>query len=371
MQQRLVLINILLPLSLLGMPLFLVDMTFVLPKYLVLVLLLVVLGRAYLLLQQQTLFSVLPLLLLTLSFDAPFQLDIKAPFASSCLLLFLWIVNLQWGQRSWWHPLHLLNGAILLLFVGLALRLIPIPVLINTYSDLPLKWLALFCVISPLLLSLKWTRVGRWAGYWPLFMLLLMQFEWAQQDYLALWVACACLLSLTLDSYVLAFVDELTGIMGRRALMFKLKTAGKHYNLVMVDVDHFKQFNDTYGHQMGDDVLKVVARILSQTGKAKAYRYGGEEFVLLFKNAQASEIKPFIEATREAIANYKLHIKSKKRKKNNRGQRPRVPKAIHVTASFGLARHLSGETLEEVIERADKALYTAKSSGRNCLVMAK
>ncbi len=370
MHKRLLLINLLLPLALLGLPLFMVDMPFVLPKYLVLVLLLVVLGRAYLLLQQQTIFVIVPFLLLSLSFEDVFKLDIQAPFASSCLLLFLWFVNLQWGQRSWLHPLHLLSMACLLLFVGLALRLIPIPNILSIYSDLPLKWAVIFCAISPLLLSVKWTRVGRWAGYWPLLTVLLIQFEWARQDYLVLWTACACLISLMLDTYVMTFVDELTGILGRRALMFKLKTANKNYNLVMVDVDHFKNFNDTHGHQMGDDVLKIVASILSKTGKARAYRYGGEEFVLLFKKGDAGDITPFIEATREAIANYKLYAKSKTRVKKKRGK-ARKRKAIHVTASFGLARHVNGETLEDVIERADKALYTAKSSGRNCLVVAK
>ncbi len=370
MQQRLVFINLLLPLALMGLPLFIADMTFVLPKYLVLVLFLVVLGRAYILFQQQTLFAILPLILLTLSFEGLVQLDIQAPFTSACLLLFLWFVNLQWGQRSWWHPVHLLNVVFLCLFVGLALKLVPIPHVLSIYSDLPLKWLVIFCVISPLLLSSMWTRLGRWAAYWPLLMVLLFQFEWAKQEYLVLWTACACLISLTLDTYIMTFVDELTGIMGRRALMFKLKTADKHYSLVMVDVDHFKKFNDTHGHQMGDDVLKVVASILGKTAKAKAYRYGGEEFVLLFKKGEASDITPFIEATREAIANYELHIKSKDRVKNKRGQ-SRKRKSIQVTASFGLARHFSGETLEEVIERADKALYAAKSSGRNCLVVAK
>ena len=370
MQQRLILINILLPLAVLSLPYFVGELVFKIPEYLVLALMLIVLGRAYLLLQQQTVFAVLPVLLLGFSYDGLLQLDVNAPFATPCFLLYLWFVNLQWGQKSWWHPLHILNLCFLMLFVCLSLRLIPISDLLSLYTYLPLKWLAIFCVMSPLLFSRLWTRVGRWAGFWPLLIVLLVQLEWAAQDYLVLWVACASLFSLTLDAYVMTFVDELTGIMGRRALMFKLKTAGKHYSLVMVDVDHFKKFNDTHGHQVGDDVLKVVANIISRTFGAKAYRYGGEEFVLFFKKGEAPALAPFVEATREAIASYQLHIKSKKREKYNRGQ-SRKRKPIRVTASFGLARHTNGETLEEVLQRADKALYTAKSSGRNCVVVAK
>ncbi len=117
MQQRLLLINIILPLAVLGLPYFAGDLVFKIPEYLVLALMLIVLGRAYLLLQQQTVFAVLPVLLLGFSYDGPLQLDINAPFATPCFLLYLWFVNLQWGQKSWWHPLHILNLCFLLLFV--------------------------------------------------------------------------------------------------------------------------------------------------------------------------------------------------------------------------------------------------------------
>ncbi|MFA0072035.1 GGDEF domain-containing protein, partial [Vibrio breoganii] len=80
-------------------------------------------------------------------------------------------------------------------------------------------------------------------------------------------------------SHDMAFNDQLTNIPGRHALEVDMKHLGRKYSMAMVDIDHFKTFNDTYGHDIGDDVLKLVARILRETtGGAKAYRYGGEEF---------------------------------------------------------------------------------------------
>ncbi len=370
MQRRLIIINLLLPLAGLYFPLFTSISAFEIPNYLILALVLLILGRAFILLQQQTVFAVLPIIVLGLSLEGIVPLDINAPFVTPCLMLYLWFVNLQWGQHSWWHPLHILNSVFLVLLVSLSLHLIPISELLMMYTNMPLKWLALFCVLSPLLFSGLWKRLGRWASFWPLIAVLLFKLELADLDFVMLWMACAALFSLTLDAYFMTFVDELTGIMGRRALMFKLKTAGRHYSLVMVDVDHFKKFNDTHGHQVGDDVLKVVASLISNTPGARAYRYGGEEFVLLFNKGKPIELAPFVESTRESIANYKLHIRTKERKKDKRGH-ARKKKPLQVTASFGLAQHESGESMEEVLERADKALYTAKSSGRNCLVVAK
>ncbi len=86
------------------------------------------------------------------------------------------------------------------------------------------------------------------------------------------------------NSYQMAFYDELTQLPGRRALVSDLKHASRNYCMAMTDVDHFKKFNDTYGHDVGDDVLKLVASKLAQvTGGGRAYRYGGEEFAVVFR----------------------------------------------------------------------------------------
>ncbi|WP_419901870.1 diguanylate cyclase [Kiloniella sp.] len=86
-------------------------------------------------------------------------------------------------------------------------------------------------------------------------------------------------LGLFQESHRMAFLDELTGIPGRRALLTDMKKLGRRYSLAMVDIDFFKKFNDTHGHDVGDQVLRMVSSRLKQTGGgARAYRYGGEEF---------------------------------------------------------------------------------------------
>ena len=85
------------------------------------------------------------------------------------------------------------------------------------------------------------------------------------------------------DTFRMAFRDELTGIPSRRALNERLAALGNRYTIAMLDVDHFKNFNDTYGHDLGDQVLKMVAaHIAGVGGGGKAFRYGGEEFTVLF-----------------------------------------------------------------------------------------
>ena len=100
-------------------------------------------------------------------------------------------------------------------------------------------------------------------------------------------------------SYELAFKDRLTDIPGRLALESDLRHLGKRYTIAMLDIDHFKSFNDTYGHETGDDVLKLVASRMKQVGgRAKVYRYGGEEFTVLFKNKNVDESLEHLELDR-------------------------------------------------------------------------
>jgi diguanylate cyclase (GGDEF)-like protein len=255
-------------------------------------------------------------------------------------------------------------------FICFAHRLIQLPEEWLQHVQSPLPWASIFFALTPLLFVRLWVRIGRWSSYWPLLVMVAFSFKWSSEEYLILWVSLAALLSLTLDSYVMAFVDELTGIPGRRALEFKLKTQGKHYYLAMVDVDHFKKFNDTYGHQVGDDVLKVIAKLISQTPGANAYRYGGEEFCLVFSKSAQKDVLTSLGLTRKSIEEYALYPRSLVRKKNKRGQKTKA-KPLHVTASFGVAQQSGSEGYERVIERSDKALYKAKQSGRNCVSVAK
>lgn len=192
-------------------------------------------------------------------------------------------------------------------------------------------------------------------------------------------IACALLATLLFNSHDLAFLDELTGLPGRRALMNELKHCGKQYCLVMADIDHFKQFNDTHGHDTGDDVLRIVAQELAKIkGGGKAFRYGGEEFTLLFKRRGMDEVRPHLEKIRESIENYPLIIRDKASRPEDKTTKKKLLKSkreasnsksshVQVTVSFGIAQSSYSETSEQVMKSADQALYRAKEKGRNCI----
>jgi len=176
------------------------------------------------------------------------------------------------------------------------------------------------------------------------------------------------------DTFRMAFRDELTGIPSRRALNEQLAALGNRYAIAMVDVDHFKNFNDTYGHDLGDQVLKMVgARIARVGGGGKAFRYGGEEFTVLFPGTDAEDTIPHLEALREEIESYRMALRGTdrpartKRAKRQRGGW-RGKNAVSVTVSIGVAeRDGRRGTPQAVIEAADRALYRAKEKGRNRL----
>jgi len=179
-------------------------------------------------------------------------------------------------------------------------------------------------------------------------------------------------LSILQDSYNMAFRDDLTGIPSRRALNESLRGIGRRYAVAMLDIDHFKQFNDTYGHDVGDQVLKMVARkILAVSGGGRAYRYGGEEFTVLFSGKTAAEAVPHLEALRQVIAEYRLVLRGDDRPKDARqGESKRGSRSdsteVSVTISIGVAEAGDAQrSVAEVMKAADKALYKAKSKGRN------
>jgi diguanylate cyclase (GGDEF)-like protein len=174
------------------------------------------------------------------------------------------------------------------------------------------------------------------------------------------------------ESHQLAFGDSLTGLPGRRALEERLRSLGERYSIAMVDVDHFKQFNDTHGHDVGDQVLKLVGAHLSQVGGGgTAYRYGGEEFSVVFPDRDLAEVLPKLEALRGAIEHYRMAIRGEDRpKKAEEGSKRRraraAGKALSVTVSIGAAGPSErARTPHQVIKAADEALYRAKQAGRN------
>jgi len=169
--------------------------------------------------------------------------------------------------------------------------------------------------------------------------------------------AVLVVISIVFDTHQIAYTDQLTGMKSRRALMESFLGLGRKYSIAMMDIDHFKKFNDTYGHDVGDDVLVLVANELAAISIGQPYRYGGEEFVVVFPRKSAEQVEDSLEVVRKNIENIKLNLMLKGKKKQ--------PK---ITVSFGLAeKSARHKNAQAVMKAADKALYVAKESGRNQL----
>ncbi len=164
-----------------------------------------------------------------------------------------------------------------------------------------------------------------------------------------------------------AMMDGLTGIANRKSFDSELKRSvlsarekGETFSLLMIDIDHFKTFNDNFGHQIGDQVLRLVARTLTDgvKGRDLVARYGGEEFCIILPDTPLKAGVIVGEALRKAVA-------SKDVVNRNTGE-----VLSRITMSVGVAEWTDGEDVEELIERADAALYTAKHNGRNQVAAA-
>ncbi|NLX63675.1 MAG: GGDEF domain-containing protein [Clostridiaceae bacterium] len=179
-------------------------------------------------------------------------------------------------------------------------------------------------------------------------------------------------------SYSLAFYDTLTGVLSRRALEQELlKLGDRKYIIAMVDLDYFKKINDSYGHDIGDEVLKMVASVLNKTlQKAKVFRYGGEEFVVLFVGRGYNEVMKQLELVRRTIEKRPFIIRSDNRPVKKPDEPAKYSKSkgkgkINITVSIGLAQKTDSlKTSYDVIKKADEALYKSKQSGRNCITSA-
>lgn len=164
-----------------------------------------------------------------------------------------------------------------------------------------------------------------------------------------------------------AMTDALTDLANRKAfdneitrIMRDSIEEGTGFSVLMLDIDHFKSFNDTYGHQIGDQVLKLVARTLVEgvKGKDVAARYGGEEFAIILPATNINAALTVGNALRKAVA-------GKEVVNRNTGE-----KLGRITLSGGAAQYVAGESLEQLIDRADGALYMAKHNGRNQIAAA-
>ena len=179
------------------------------------------------------------------------------------------------------------------------------------------------------------------------------------------------------DSHNMAYRDDLTGLPQRRALSELFDSLGSTYSLAMLDVDHFKKFNDAHGHDIGDQVLQMVAsRIGKVGGGGRAFRYGGEEFSVVFARMDKEDAFYHLDEVRKFIENYVMVIRKEPRqndadeqsgrKQRKKGSFRRAREKVSVTISIGVAdRSASGQTPFDVLKAADKALYVAKKAGRN------
>ncbi len=228
--------------------------------------------------------------------------------------------------------------------------------------------------IIAMLVILSKRRTVFEAGYLgTLVALALAQFTEPGTPQTSLYITLAGLLpviALVQNSYFIAYIDELTELPGRRALNEDLSRVRGKYVIAMLDVDHFKKFNDTYGHDIGDQVLRMVAsKIRDVGGGGRPFRYGGEEFSILFPGKNMRETFPHLSRLREAIDDTRMILRSKNRPEK-RPEQIRPPKKpwqeVHVTISIGMAESNDQlQTTDEVIKGADEALYKAKEKGRN------
>ncbi len=159
-----------------------------------------------------------------------------------------------------------------------------------------------------------------------------------------------------------ALTDGLTNLANRKAFdkqirdwVEEVETSGSDLCLLMMDIDNFKRFNDTYGHQTGDQVLRLVARTLTDgiKGRDLAARFGGEEFALIFPDTPLSAAIRVADSLRHAVEGKEVVNKNSNKSLGR------------ITLSGGVAQYIKGESVTNFIERADTALYEAKNAGRN------
>ncbi|MEJ0062389.1 MAG: diguanylate cyclase [Alphaproteobacteria bacterium] len=160
-------------------------------------------------------------------------------------------------------------------------------------------------------------------------------------------------------------LDLLTGLRSRVGMdedlqreINRLQRTNQPFCLAIADIDHFKSVNDTYGHDMGDQVLAAAADVISRQIRSfdDAYRLGGEEFLICLKETGIDAARQVVERLREALANWSIPLP---------GREP-----LRVTASFGLIQAKPDRTIADLLHDADQALYRAKHAGRNRIVVA-
>lgn len=235
--------------------------------------------------------------------------------------------------------------------------------------------IAIISLLFILIISLLFEAKSQKAPFWMLCSQLIPFLFLQDKNSFILFTLITSLIAIAAlvhDAYRMAYIDTLTGVPSRRALEEAFLRLGSTYTIAMVDIDFFKKFNDKFGHDIGDDVLKLIATELSFVKNGgKVYRYGGEEFTILFAGKKAESCILALEERREAIFRRGFAIRDKERPekapKKEKTQEVKVKKE-KLSVSIGMASSKKGQTPQDIIKIADSALYKAKESGRNCLI---
>jgi len=322
-------------------------------------------------------FIIIPLVLMHIGFEyfsvekATLLYILTSIFFPLHLLIFL--VLKERGLFSIWGIMKILffvfEIAIVLYFIYFPHAMIKefIDIKIFATSMYPLKDISVVIGITVVFILIMLVMFNRYLVYNSSFLIIAISFytglyflKTPHANEISLLAISVIIFALLIrESYRLAFYDELTELPGRRALVEDMAKLGMKYSFAMVDIDFFKKFNDTYGHDTGDDVLKMVATKLSEvTGGGKAYRYGGEEFVILFPSVERDQAYTHTDLVREVISKSAFVVRNKKSSKK-----------IFVNVSAGLVQNSSKDKDPfATMKRADNALYKAKKAGRNQVV---
>jgi diguanylate cyclase (GGDEF)-like protein len=234
------------------------------------------------------------------------------------------------------------------------------------------KGATVITLMAAMLCLIRWAMSARPMEMGLALVLVIAALTWLAQDHsfyraLGLLVCGGTgILTVLYSSYRMAFIDPLTGLPNRRALDETLMRISGNYALGMIDVDHFKQFNDTYGHESGDVVLREVGRTLRQNAGGKVFRYGGEEFCVVYPSTQAKQAGEHGERARAAVQNAKITVPAPRKRQPTK---EKLEKRVSVTISMGCAvRAADRKTPSDVLKAADQAMYRAKHKGRNRVV---
>ncbi len=211
-----------------------------------------------------------------------------------------------------------------------------------------------------------------WLSIFPMFYLLNYE-EISSTKVVVTFVGIGLLILYSIYQYFLTKVykDELTNVLNRRALDERLETLHDHFSIAMMDVDHFKKFNDTYGHKEGDNVLRFVAQFISENLHVPVYRYGGEEFCAIFENEEPQAVYEKLKEICEKLSNKKFYVRRADRDEpqSNRKAKLKSKVSVFLTISIGMSSKAESDlTADDIRKDADMALYKAKDLGRNRVV---